>query len=204
MNRISSIAAIVGLGLALLLIFALIWFVFIWNEDAAKPHQLLELQAPPVGGDFTLDAASGKISLSDFKGQIVLLYFGYRSCPDICPTSLSAIHLAMQQLSADEQKQVQAIFVSVDPERDTPALLQKYVEYFRSGMLGLTGDPATIKEVTQRYGMAYRKVESDSALGYLVDHSANIYVIDREGQLQQSLPHGTQPKQLTEVIRQYL
>jgi protein SCO1/2 len=194
------------LTLALIVILALIWFVFIWDEDNAATQSLhnMTLQSTPTGGDFTLQSAAGDVSLHDFQNKVVLLYFGYRSCPDICPSSLASLSLSLQALTPEEKAATQALFVSVDPERDTPELLKDYVDYFRAGMLGLTGSPDIIKDIANRYGVAYRKVESDSALGYLVDHSANIYLIDRSGQLQESLPHGTSPDAMVESIRHYL
>lgn len=194
------------LTLALVLILALIWFVFIWDKDNNTGHSLhnVALKTAPTGGGFTLQSASGEVSLHDFQDKVVLLYFGYRSCPDICPTSLSSLSLALQALTVKEKADTQTLFVSVDPERDTPELLKDYVDYFRANMLGLTGSPEILKEIASRYGVAYRKVESNSALGYLVDHSANIYLIDRSGQLQESLPHGTSPDAMVESIRKYL
>jgi protein SCO1/2 len=201
--RIQHILFIFVLGL----IIALSWFVFIWDIDNQQSERRLHniaMKTAPIGGDFTLQSATGDVSLHDFQDKVVLLYFGYRSCPDICPTSLSSLSLALQALTPEEKSSTQTLFVSVDPERDSPELLKDYVDYFRANMLGLTGSPETLNEIASRYGVAYRKVESDSALGYLVDHSANIYLIDRHGKLQESLPHGTSPDTMVKSIRHYL
>lgn len=182
-------------------IFFLIWFVFIWEApkhslslgqpSQQSQHLLKPLQAAPQGGNFTLNSAAGRVSLNDFNGKVVLLYFGYRACPDICPSSLATLSSAWQKLTLDQQKKVQIIFVSLDPARDTPILLKEYVDYFRANMLGLTGTEAQLQHIAQQYGVAFRKVESDSALGYLLDHSASLYLLDQTGKLTTTLAHGT-------------
>ncbi|MGV6810340.1 MAG: SCO family protein [bacterium] len=190
------------------LIVFLIWFVFIWdapNEGLSvkqpSQHLLKPLQAAPEGGDFTLNSTVGRVSLSDFKDNVVLLYFGYRACPDICPSSLATLSSAWRKLTTEQQKKVQIIFVSLDPERDTPILLKEYVDYFRANILGLTGKETELQHIAKKYGVAFRKVESDSALGYLLDHSANIYLLDQTGTLTNTLNHGiTADAIVTEVM----
>ncbi len=159
----------------------------------------------PAGGDFTMNSVNGKVSLSDFEGKLVLLYFGYTYCPDICPTNLGNISVAYQQLSAEQKEKLQVIFVSVDPERDTPQRLQQYVGYFESNMIGLTGTPENIAEVARRYGVVYAKVDDpNNGTNYAVDHSAFTYVVDQQGKLQEQLPHATAPTQFIETINKYL
>jgi len=163
------------------------------------------LSGPPPGGDFTLTSVHGPVSLHDFRGKWVLLYFGYTYCPDICPTNLGNLSVAWRQLPPEQQKQVQILFVSVDPKRDTPERLQQYVDYFGANIIGLTGSKTVIDEITQRYGVVYRMVPvKDSAMGYLVDHSAFTYLIDPQGRLITQLPHGTTPAQFKQVIQQHL
>ncbi|HHC74561.1 MAG TPA: SCO family protein [Thiothrix sp.] len=181
-------------------IFFLIWFVFIWEvpketlslgeSSQSSQHLLKSLQAAPQGGNFTLNSTLGRVSLSDFKDKVVLLYFGYRACPDICPSSLATLSAAWRKLTVEQQSKVQIIFVSLDPERDTPILLKEYVDYFRANILGLTGKEADLQLIAKKYGVAFRKVKSDSALGYLLDHSANIYLLDQTGTLTTTLAHG--------------
>lgn len=171
------------------------------GEQAAKLISTHE----PQGGDFTLTAFDGQHSLSDFKNKLVLVYFGYTYCPDICPTNLGNLSVAYRQLTPAEKQQLQILFVSVDPERDTPARLKQYGDYFEANILGLTGKPEQLAEIAQRYGVVYAKVDDpNNGTNYAVDHSAFTYVVDQKGQLQTQLPHATSPDQFVKTIRHYL
>lgn len=155
--------------------------------------------------DFVLQSVTGPVALSDYRGKVVVLYFGYTFCPDICPTSLGILSLALNELSAEELANVQPIFISVDPERDTVERLKTYVEAFHPGIIGVTGSSVEIAHVAQQYGVLYQKVEMpDSALGYGVDHSSMYYVINRDGSLNQRINHGTDPKEVAAILRQVL
>lgn len=190
--------AIIGV-LTLLLVWALVF----WNPAPTKPvvHQPIGLAEAPRGGDFTLHSASGPVSLHDFKGKVVLLYFGYTFCPDICPTSLGFTSQALASLDKAELEKVQMLFVTVDPERDTLEKLKSYTAYFHPSILGLSGTPEEIAQVAKLYGASYAKQETGSAGGYVVDHSAYTYVIAPDGSLYKSLDHGTPPRQVVEAIR---
>jgi protein SCO1/2 len=186
---------------ALLLIAALGWALFYWNPVSQTS---LSIQERPRGGDFELDSHAGPVSLQQFRGKVVALYFGYTQCPDVCPTSLGFLSLALNELGEDELAGFQGLFISVDPERDTLAHLKTYGEYFHPSILGITADKARIDPVVASYGAAYRKVESDSAMGYLVDHSSETYLIDRDGKLAEVLTHGTSPVDVLAAIRRLL
>ncbi len=193
--------------ISLLLILTLAWMWLPWEPetDPRQPHQILPLSSPPSGGDFTLQSWQGPVSLQDFRGKLVLLYFGYTWCPDVCPTNLGYIALALSKLQADEAQQVQVLFVSVDPERDTPQHLKDYTAFFHQQVLGLTGTEEQLRELAKRYGAAYRKVETgDSASGYLVDHSAFTYLISPDGKLDGQLDHATAPEKIVAEIRRRL
>ncbi|HCA26684.1 MAG TPA: SCO family protein [Betaproteobacteria bacterium] len=157
----------------------------------------------PQGGDFTLQSADGPRSLHDFRGKVVLLYFGYTFCPDICPTTLTLIGQALSSLSPAQQAQIQGIFVTVDPARDTAQKMKAYVRYFYPGLIGLTGNPQEIAAVARRYGVVYRKHKEKSG-GYLIDHSAFIYLIGRHGKLRRTLPHGAPAAAIAAALRQLL
>ncbi len=156
-----------------------------------------------IGGDFTLQSSHGPVTLSkELRGKVVPLYFGFASCPDVCPTSLNILATALRQLSEEEQRQTQPVFVSVDPERDDIEKLNLYADTFYPGMLGLTADLETIKEVAWRYRAIYKKVPlEDSAMGYTIDHSSIIYVIGRDGVIQSLAQHGTTPAEVTAKIK---
>jgi protein SCO1/2 len=188
------LVVLLGLGSAL----------WLWEPPSRDAANATALAPPPKGGDFRLQSANGPVGLDDLRGQVVVLYFGYTFCPDICPTSLALLSLALEQLSPAELERVQPLFVSVDPERDTLDRLAVYAEYFHPRILGLTGDPDELAATAELYGAAYRKVEQGSAAGYLVDHSAMTYIIDRQGRLAHSLVHGTAPERILVLLRQEL
>ena len=133
--------------------------------------------------DFTLQSADGPVSVSDFEGRAVALFFGYTSCPDVCPTTLLRLSNALEQLG-EQRAEVQVVFVSVDPERDTPERASRYAESVDPAFVGLSGAPEQIAEVAAEYGIYYEKVESSGATGYLVDHSATITVLNEAGNVE--------------------
>jgi protein SCO1/2 len=158
-----------------------------------------------LGGDFTLTSAQGPLKLEDFRGKVVLFFIGYASCPDICPTALSVASQGLRNLSKEEQKNVAGIFMSVDPKRDSPEKLAKYAAFFHPNFLGATSDRTTIDKVVKQYGAFYRMVDMEkSAMGYAVDHSSRLYLINREGKLAKALAHATNPKELATEIRNLL
>lgn len=152
---------------------------------------------PGAGGDFTLQSVSGPVSLSDYKGKVVALYFGYMSCPDICPTSLYGLTEAIKLLTPEQAAQVQGIFVSVDIERDTPKALDIFVKGFNPSYIGLTDNSSKqhIDKIARQYNVIYEKVPlENSAVGYVIDHSSVIYFIDQRGVVQFFEPHEEDPK----------
>lgn len=158
-----------------------------------------------LGGEFTLTSHQGELKLSDFRGKVVVFFIGYASCPDICPTALAVAAQGLNTLSENEQQQVSGIFMSVDPERDSPEKLAKYTGFFHPNFYGATAAQTTIDKVVKQYGAFYRKVElKDSALGYAIDHSSRVYLINKEGKLAKALSHATSPAQMAEEIRSLL
>jgi len=162
-------------------------------------------QRPQIGGEFTLESADGPVSLSDFRGQVVPIYFGFAFCPDVCPTNLALIGGALRSLEPQELAKVQPIFITVDPERDTPERAAEYAEYFHPKMIGLTGSPEQIAAVARKYGVAYMKVEDpDSAMGYTVDHSSRTYLMDQDGELFTLIGHAAPSEEIAGAIREAL
>lgn len=158
-----------------------------------------------IGGDFTLESASGPVSLHDFKDKVVAIYFGYTFCPDVCPTSLAALAQAVETLSPEQREQVQGLFISVDPERDTPQLADKYANNFHRKFVGLSGTPAAIADVAKRYFVLYEKVEmKDSAMGYAVDHSSIVYIINKHGVVQSLARHSDSASDLAAKLQEAL
>ncbi len=164
-----------------------------------------EVSEPPPGGDFTLHSKNGPVSLHDFKGQVVLLFFGYANCPDVCPTSLAFSTKALNTLNEGELVQVQPLFVSIDPQRDSADKLAEFVSFFHSRFIGLTGSEDEVKQVARRYGVKYYQVEPEgSSSGYAVNHSAAVYLITQDGTLRFLFPHGTSPSLIVKAIRYLL
>ncbi len=147
------------------------------KEDALKKFASLN-----PSRDFTLEDQNGQeFHLKDHRGQIILLFFGYLACPDVCPTTLSKL-ARVYKLLEDKGEKVLTVFISVDPERDTPSKLKEYLEYFKVKSIGLTGTKAQVDEVAALYGASYEKVYTQGK-DYLMNHSDYLYLIDGEGKV---------------------
>jgi len=154
---------------------------------------------------FTLDSPEGALSLKDLRGNVVLLFFGFTSCADVCPISLATISQAFSSLTYDELKRSKSLFISLDPERDTMERLKKYTGYFHPNIIGVTGTIKELGRVADIYGVKFEKKESlDSALGYVIYHSSKIFVIDPKGQLRKTFPHNIDAQFLVQQIRSLL
>ena len=187
--------------LALLLVLA-VGAIRIVNPPHTWTGMLMDPLAPV--NDFSLTAAGGKpVRLSDFRGKLVALYFGYTYCPDVCPTTLAELAAGMRDLGADAQ-QVQVIFISVEPARDTPERLADYVANFDPSFIGITGSPEEIAAVATPLGIYYQAHEGTAATGYLVDHTATVMVLDRQRRLRLLLPFGTTGAQAASDLRALL
>lgn len=151
--------------------------------------------------DFALTDHTGKArTLADFKGKVVLMFFGYTQCPDVCPTTLAEMAGVMKALGA-QAEQVQVLFVTLDPERDTQALLAQYVPAFDARFLGLYGDAQATARVAREFKVFYAKVEGKSAGSYTIDHTAGSYVFDRNGKLRLFVRHGLGPAPIVHDLK---
>jgi cytochrome oxidase Cu insertion factor (SCO1/SenC/PrrC family) len=174
------------------------------RTDAARLMNDLMSGKVPVGGPFTLTDQRGKrVSLADFHGRIVVLYFGYTFCPDVCPTDLHAIAGLLELLGADGSK-VQPLFVTLDPERDTPARLGPYAESFNPRFVALTGSAQEIREVATQYKVFFEKVRPPGASDYMIDHTAFTFVIDARGNYAGFFPPGTSGERMAALVRDLL
>jgi len=146
------------------------------------------------GKNLALHDHNGRaVTLDTFKGKLVVLFFGYTHCPDVCPTTLSDMASALALMPENVAKKVQVLFVTVDPERDSPEVIKSYVPYFHPGFLGLIGTPEQVTQVAKEFHIVYRKHVEPGASDYLVDHSAGSYVLDTRGRLRLYLPYGHPP-----------
>jgi protein SCO1/2 len=151
------------------------------------PFQSLDLTGADWGRDFSLLDADGRtVRLADFKGRCVLLFFGFTQCPDVCPTALARAADVMQRLGPDAAR-LQVIFVTVDPERDVPAVLREYPRAFHPSFIGLHADLATTEATAKAFKVFYRKVPTGSS--YTIDHTATSYVFDPAGRLRLAVRH---------------
>lgn len=176
--QLIALSALVVLG-AVAAYFA--WTVtIITKEREASANSVLESLGKPMDERFRLvDHLGRQVGPDTFAGKVRLVFFGFTHCPDACPTGLSLMSQLLDELGADA-KDVQALFISVDPERDTVEVLKQYMSVFAGSMLGLTGTPEQIAGVTGAFSAYFKKVPQPSG-GYTVDHTASVYVLDRKG-----------------------
>lgn len=176
---------LVGLGVFLLIgIVAIATLLF---GSPVKFRGTTYEQPYPVAPDFVLTRGNGSsFQLSTMRGRVVLLFFGYTSCPDVCPTTLAELNQALGKLKQSDADRVQVLFVTVDPERDTPERVQEYVDHFNRNFIGLSGAESDVAKVWNDYGVFREIVEGTSAAGYLVNHTARVTMIDQEGNMRAS------------------
>ncbi len=155
-------------------------FLLLFVVSCKRQHEFYGHLYDQPAYNFELTDYEGKrVKLSDFASQkkVVLLFFGYTHCPDVCPMALETMAKVVKSLTPEEAKRVQVLFISVDPERDTPEVLKGYVPYFNPTFIGLIGSEEEIRKTAREYKAYYKRVEGQSAGGYLVDHTATIYLI---------------------------
>lgn len=158
---------------------------------------------PAVGGPFELVNHEGRaVTEADYRGRLMLVFFGFTYCPDVCPTGLTAIGQALDMLGADAVN-VAPLFVTVDPERDTPEQLKEYVRHFHPRLIGLTGTPEKIAAAAKAYRVYYAKARTPGAPPdeYTMDHTSIVYLMGRDGKFIAHFSHGTEPKTIAERVR---
>lgn len=170
-----------------------------------RPHTFhgTVIQSPEPAYDFTLASTNGDVSLSDYRGKLVLIYFGYTFCPDICPATLANVGQSLRELG-EKADDVQLIMVSLDPERDTPEKLAEYVVHFHPTFIGVTGTQDELDTVASLYGIFYEKAEGTDNTGYLINHTATLLVIDREGYLKLVFPFGVTVPEIADDLKYML
>jgi protein SCO1/2 len=172
-----------------------------WLSPAKGPFQGIDVTGGEMGGEMRLTGHDGKPrSLADFRGKVVVATFGYTHCPDVCPTTLADLAAALKTLGADARN-VQVLFVTVDPKRDTPELLRQYVPAFDPDFLGLYGDAEATAKVAKDFHVYAQERAGKDSEGYTIDHSAHIYVIDRQGRLRLLIAPGTPPASIASDLR---
>lgn len=172
----------------------------LWITQSAQPYGLV-VDPPLPAPDFTLTSDEGQVvHLSDYRGKVVLLYFGYTFCPDMCPTTMAAVRKALRLLGP-QADQIQLLMVTVDPERDTPAKLHEYLDFFDPRFVGLIGGVEEVRRIAADFGAKFMRHPGTSNTGYLIDHSAEVIVVDPEGKLILRLPFGMPGQEMASDLR---
>ena len=197
LDKQRSIYLIVSIGA--LLVFLLVYVLMTSNDMRDRGTGGEDGR---LGGDFTLSSIDGDVSLTDFRGKVVLLYFGFVNCSQVCPISMQIMQQALDKLTAQEMEQVQALLVSVDIDNDNVEIVDDYVKRFHDNFIGLTGTLDEINHVVDEYGSYYSPTElKEIDEGRAFRHSSRFYVIDQQGELVDAMRHSTTPNELKARLR---
>jgi len=173
---------LVGLGSFLLILMVGVVVMFFGKPASFRGTTFGEPY--PVAPEIELTRSDGtSFRLSAMRGDVILVFFGYTSCPDVCPTTMAELKLALAELNEEDAAQVKVLFITVDPKRDTPEHMQEYVDRFNKSFIGLSGTEAELDKVWKEYGVFRQEVPGSSAAGYTVDHTARVTVIDQDGNM---------------------
>lgn len=179
-------------------------FLLLACNQPAPSFKNTDLTGASYARDFSLTDANGKPrTLADFKGKAVVVFFGYTQCPDVCPTTLSEMAGVMKKLGPLSDR-VQMIFITLDPEHDTPVILAQYVPSFDPRFLALTGDTAAIQKAAQEFKVVYQKVAGSTAGNYSIDHTAASFVFDPQGRIRLYVRSSMGPEALEQDLRSLL
>jgi protein SCO1/2 len=185
----------------LVLIFAIAGLTGCERPAAKVSFKNTDITGIDYAKDFALPDHNGKLrTLADFKGKAVLVFFGYTQCPDVCPTTMAEMGSVMKELGPDADR-LQVLFITVDPERDTPALLAKYVPAFDPRFLGLVGDAAATEKTAKEFKIIYQKSPGKTPGSYTMDHTAGSYVFDPQGRIRLFVRHGQGPAPIVHDVK---
>lgn len=188
-------------GTVLLVIVGSVTVPRLLPGDETYNGTLVDASGPPE--EFVLQSANGDVHLSDFRGELVVMYFGYTNCPDACPTTLSKLAKVREQLG-DDADRVQVLMISVDPDRDSPVRMAQYMSAFDQSFIGLTASEETLRNVASQFGVFFQKAEGGDASGYTVDHTTTVVVVDQEGRQRLFLPYDLTVDQVTNDLENLL
>jgi protein SCO1/2 len=182
-----------------------VWIVVLVGAAGWIGWDAWQGKQPTIGGPFSLVDQDGRtFTDANLRGKPTLLYFGYTFCPDVCPTSLLLMENAAENLGPDGPKKVNLVFITIDPERDTPKLMKGYVGNFGPTIVGLTGTPQQIAAVAHSYRVYYQKVPSKDGSPYLMDHSSIVYLLDSRGRFVTHFTHETKAETITAALQREL
>lgn len=198
---------------ARILLYFMVAAIFLIVGITVRLPQLLEGSAPQgdgqvaIGGPFELvDHKGNTVTDKDFLGSYTLVYFGYTFCPDVCPTSLQTAATALEMLPMRKSNKVVSLFITIDPERDTPEVMGEYIKHFHKSLIGLTGTQEQIKQAAKAYKIYYKKVveEGKQEDEYLMDHSAFQYLMGPDGKYLTHFNHGITPEEMAKKLSEYI
>lgn len=197
-----------GLAAAIVIVFGAAFAFAGWNmRSAAEPRRVGPLVGSSVGGPFSLVDQDGKVRTgTSFKGSYRLMYFGYTYCPDVCPTDVQKMSQALRLFEASDParaSRVQPIMVTIDPERDTPAVMKQFVAAFHPRLVGLTGTTPQVKEALSRFAIYAQRQGPDKAASYLMDHSAMLYLMGPGGEPITFFARHATPAQIAAELTDY-
>ena len=186
---------------------AAVWAVALFTLASCQPapqppvFQATDITGAAFARDFRLTDHNGRVrTLADFRGKVVAVFFGYTHCPDVCPTTLSDFAAALRLLG-EQAGRVQVLFVTLDPQRDTPDLLKQFVPAFNPSFLGMYTDAETLQRLAKEYKVVYQKTSVKAADDYLIDHSAGTYIYDAGGHLRLLMPYGSSPDAIAHDLK---
>ena len=190
---LAGAATVVGLGVGLAAC-----------QPAKPTFKAIDITGADYARGFALPDATGQLrTLADFKGKVVVVFFGYTQCPDVCPTTMAELAEVKRALGADGAK-VQGVFITIDPERDTPELLKAYVANFGPDFVALRGSPEQLKTLAKDFKVFYAKVPGKAEGSYTMDHTAGSYIFDTQGRVRLFTRYGTGAKALADDLKQLL
>lgn len=182
----SIILAVIAIG---------VWSLVIMGPKSDETPSAAENSRALIGGEFELINHNNEVVTDkDFLGKYMIVYFGYTYCPDVCPMDLQIMADALRYLDTDDLQMLNPVFVSIDPERDTPDVMAEYISFFHDDLIGLTGSPEQVDTIKKAYRVYAAK--ADDSEDYLVDHTAYTYLMDKEGKLLQHFNHGEDPEDM--------
>ncbi len=167
-------------------------------------NKIPENEYPEFDLSFTLQSSSGPYKLSDIKGKVGLLFFGYAHCPDVCPATMVNFGQTLDLLTEEERTKVKTLFISLDPQRDTPEVMGKYVKFFHSGITGLSGTPEQVEAAAKSFLIAYQKDEPNQIGNYSMNHSTYIFIVRPDGHLAKLMGHQSSPEDIATVLRYWM
>jgi protein SCO1/2 len=185
-------------------VFAGAVWAFALTACSPPAFKAVDITGAAYAHNFSLNAAGGgRRTLADYRGKVVVVFFGFTQCPDVCPTTLSDLAEVRKRLGADGER-LQVVFITIDPERDTAALLSEYVPGFDPTFIGLYGTAEETAMTAKEFKVFYQKVPGKTATSYTMDHTAGAYVFDKDGRVRLFIRHGASVDEITADLRQLL